>query len=103
MSGKSRRLAGIACLLLLAGNAALAQIMSGTIQAISQDDGVIVVSGQKLIYREGEVRIRYDGREIPSVYLRSGMRVTYRANAQGHVTDIIIAAPDSELEKMDNN
>ncbi|MEX0619819.1 MAG: hypothetical protein WDZ76_10925 [Pseudohongiellaceae bacterium] len=75
----------------------------GSIESINQDAGFIVVSGIRLPYSEGSVRVRYQGRDIRTTFLAPGLLITYRLNPDGTIGDIILLGPLDRLEQIDRH
>jgi hypothetical protein len=74
--------------------------LAGTIDEIMQDDGYIVINGNKYAFREPEVVITYNDQEIRSVFLAAGQRVFYRTRGDGSISVITLVPPNRELDQL---
>lgn len=77
-------------------------LLSGTIDAVVQDDGYIVISGTRYAWRDPDVVITYNNREIRSAFLSAGQRVSYRARSDGSISMIAVVSPNRELDQVDS-
>lgn len=81
------------------GSSALA---SGTIDEIMQNDGYIIIDGQRIEFRQPDVVITYDNQEVRASFLAKGQRIEYRTRADGSISMITLLGPLGELNEIYN-
>jgi hypothetical protein len=77
--------------------------VSGRIDAVLIDDGVIVIDGQRLVVRPSDLVITYKGQAIRSSFLDAGMSVLYSTRSDGSVYSITLIGPANVLDALDNH
>ena len=75
---------------------------NGVLEEVMQDDGYLVISGQRLVYRRPDVKVFYGRREIRPSFLSPGQRVYYRTRNDGSLGEITVIGPDPELDRIDD-
>ena len=76
--------------------------VSGTIDSVQMDDGIIVIDGKRLVVRAGDLVITYKGTAIRSSFLDTGMQVLYSTRPDGSVSSLTLIGPTSVLEALQN-
>jgi hypothetical protein len=74
--------------------------LSGTIDEVMMDDGVIVISGRRLVVRAADLVITYKGEPVRSSFLDAGMTVQYSTRSDGSVDQITLIGPAAVLEAI---
>jgi hypothetical protein len=102
-----RTLAKLLMLLTLALPAAYtaAQVssgVSGKIDDVLLDDGVIVIDGKRLVVRPSDLVITYKGQPVRTSFLDAGMSVLYSTRSDGAVYSITLIGPATVLDALDN-
>ena len=78
----------------------LSQLQRGVIDSVMQDDGYIIISGQRYRYSDAEIEIRYRGEPLPGSFLSAGQSIEFRTGSDGSVRDIVVTAPDRGLDEV---
>lgn len=81
----------------------LPDALSGTMQAVDQDNGSIIISGASYRYDNGVTKVYYAGAEIDSAILEAGMVLRFTVNREGIVDRIEILGPASMLRGIDQH
>ena len=93
--------------LALLGSAAIAQQAlgprSGTVEAINQEEGYIIISAERIPYDEGGVSVVYQGRSVRTTFLTPGLIVNYQLNENGTIGQIVLIGPPRILELIDQH
>lgn len=84
--------------------AVTAQVESrlGTIDAVMQDDGYIVIDDNTFDLKGGEVSVSYRGREVRLSFLSPGITIRYTTDSDGVITRIELIGPANVLEQLDS-
>lgn len=85
-----------------AQSSALSPQRNGVLEEVMQDEGYLVISGQRLVYRRPDVKVYYGRREIRPGFLNPGQRVYYRTRNDGSLGEITVIGPDPELDRIDD-
>lgn len=84
---------------------AAAQVMSGvsgTIEEVLMDEGLIVIDGKRLVVRPSDLVITYKGAPVRASFLDAGMTVLYSTRDDGSVSTITLIGPASVLDALQN-
>ena len=81
----------------------ITELNSGTIEAIDQEAGYVVINGVTVPYDEGGVTVRYRERQVRTTFLVPGLVVRYRLNQNGTIGEIVLMGPRSMLEQIDQH
>lgn len=97
-----------ALVLLLASSMASAQgvltsTQTGTIQQESQDDGYLVISGQRYGYSDALTTIFLNGEQVDAEVLDEGLVVRYTLNRDGMLVRIELLGPANLLPALDDS
>lgn len=79
------------------------ELRTGTIEAINQEEGYIVVSGVTVPYDEGGVRLSYREQAVRTTFLRPGLLIRYRLNQNGTIGEIVLMGPTRVLMEIDQH
>ncbi len=74
--------------------------VSGTIDSVLMDDGIIVIDGKRLPVRAADLAITYKGVAIRPAFLDAGMQVVYSTRADGSVSTITLIGPAAVLDAL---
>jgi hypothetical protein len=74
--------------------------VSGTIDSVLMDDGIIVIDGKRLAVRAADLAITYKGVAIRPAFLDTGMQVVYSTRADGSVSTITLIGPAAVLDAL---
>ena len=69
----------------------------GTIQALNEVAGFVVISGRRYGYNEVLLSVYHDGETINPIILDKGIVVRYMVNNEGVVTQIEVLGPDDKI------
>ena len=69
----------------------------GTIQALDEIAGFVVISGRRYGYDEVLLSVYHDGETISPTILDDGIVVRYMVNNEGVVTQIEVLGPDDKI------
>ena len=77
----------------------LAPLQRGVIDTVMQQDGYIIIDGQRYEWRNGEVTITYRGQPRRSSILAEGQRIEFRLNPDGSVHSVVVTSPNRSLDE----
>ncbi len=81
--------------------ATLAQdAVQGTIEALEQDNGFLVISGRRVGFSDQITHVFWEGAPLGAQWLNQGMVVRYTLNADGVLVRIDVLGPAPMLEEM---
>lgn len=88
-----------------AGNADSQQPMrhTGTIEALQQDAGFIVISGQRYRVTDGRTRVYLDERELRLHHLDNGMVIAYTTDGSGVLLKVDILGPADRIRELERS
>lgn len=95
-----------AMVLLVAATSTAQQVVgirTGTIEAINQEAGYIVISGVSVPYDEGSVSVTYREQPVRTTFLAPGLIVSYRVNQDGTIGAINLIGPRNRLEQINQH
>lgn len=78
-------------------------VRTGTIEAINQEEGYIVISGVSVPYDEGSVSVSYREQPVRTTFLAPGLIISYRVNQNGTIGEINLIGPRSVLEQINQH
>lgn len=70
----------------------------GTIQALDQGAGLVVISGQRYGYDDQFLSVYYDGDEVDSIILDQGLVVRFMVNAEQVVIQMELLGPNDKIQ-----
>jgi hypothetical protein len=76
--------------------------VSGTIESVMMDDGIIVIDGRRLAIQAADLVITYKGQPVRASFLDAGMTVLYSTRDDGRVYSITLIGPASVLDALQN-
>lgn len=78
-------------------------IQTGTIEAINQEAGYIVINGVSIPYDEGSVSVSYREQPVRTTFLAPGLIISYRVNQNGTIGAINLIGPRNVLEQINQH
>jgi hypothetical protein len=69
----------------------------GTIQALDETAGLVVISGRRYGYDDELLSVYYDGKTVDSMILDEGLVVRYMVNNEEVVTQMELLGPDDKI------
>lgn len=93
--------------LLMAINSSAQQVTgivrTGTIEAINQEAGYIVINSISVPYDEGSVSVSYRDQPVRTTFLTPGLIVSYRVNQNGTIGHINLIGPRNVLDQINQH
>lgn len=76
---------------------------TGTIEALQQDAGFIVISGQRYRVTDGRTRVYLDERELRLHHLDNGMVIAYTTDGSGTLLRVDLLGPADRIRELERS
>ncbi|MCB1648719.1 MAG: hypothetical protein H7A05_01610 [Pseudomonadales bacterium] len=84
--------------------AVLAQeVQTGTIEGLDQDNGSLIISGQRVGFADSITQILWEGLPLGAHRLDQGMVVRYTLNEAGVLLWVEVIGPAEKLQELQRN
>ena len=75
---------------------------TGIVDEVRRDEGWISINNIEYDFRANQMRVVYKGEPTRLVYVQEGIRVRFRTDVDGYITQLTLVGPEDKLSIIKN-